>query len=250
MIPRGGSHHLGRGRSACSAVLPDLWTGTSTSSSGTSRCAVSPAVGAAGVSSDEQHGSVFGSGFSAPACTRGRSAGPLATLFLRRSRLSRPPLYPTPPFGISSSSLLRRGFSSTGAPAAPSNDPLSKDENPASSKTKNKEDLTAAVPLPTSIQLRGVFIASAIPFVGFGFLDNFLMILAGDAIDATLCVAFGFSTMAAAALGNTISDIAGVFSGGVVEDWARKMGIEMPPLSHEQRTLFPVKVRLTGNFVF
>ncbi len=69
------------------------------------------------------------------------------------------------------------------------------------------------------------------------------MILAGDAIDATFCVTFGFSTMAAAALGNTISDVAGVFCGGVVEDWAEKyLGIEMPPdLDQQQLKLQSVK---------
>ena len=41
------------------------------------------------------------------------------------------------------------------------------------------------------------------------------MIIAGDAIDKTLCVAMGFSSMAAAALGNTLSDVAGVFSGSL-----------------------------------
>jgi len=90
---------------------------------------------------------------------------------------------------------------------------------------------------PTSEQLRMLWIASALPFVGFGFLDNFLMILSGDLIDATLCVRFSLSTMAAAAIGNTISDAAGIFSGGVVEGVARKFGVEEPPLSNEQRKL-------------
>ena len=40
-----------------------------------------------------------------------------------------------------------------------------------------------------------------IPFVGFGFLDNALMIIAGDYIDTTIGVALGISTMAAAGFG-------------------------------------------------
>ncbi|CAD7946348.1 unnamed protein product [Amoebophrya sp. A25] len=94
----------------------------------------------------------------------------------------------------------------------------------------------------TSAQLRTVFIASAVPFIGFGFLDNFLMILVGDIVDATLCVKFGFSTMAAAALGNTFSDVCGVFSGGVIEDMAQRQGLEMPPLDADQLRATPVKV--------
>ncbi|CAD7970509.1 unnamed protein product [Amoebophrya sp. A120] len=100
---------------------------------------------------------------------------------------------------------------------------------------------------PTRNQLRRVFIASAIPFIGFGFLDNFLMILMGDAIDASLCVKFGFSTMAAAALGNTFSDVCGVFSGGVIEDYAQKRGIEMPALDSEQLKLTSVKTYQYGG---
>ncbi|VDK35740.1 unnamed protein product [Taenia asiatica] len=45
-------------------------------------------------------------------------------------------------------------------------------------------------------QLRLVFLASATPFIGFGFLDNFIMIVAGEYVDLTLATVFGFSTMA------------------------------------------------------
>jgi Transmembrane protein 65 len=41
--------------------------------------------------------------------------------------------------------------------------------------------------------------------------------LAGEYIDLTLGVTMGISTMAAAALGNLVSDVAGVGLGGVVE---------------------------------
>lgn len=81
------------------------------------------------------------------------------------------------------------------------------------------------------------FVASALPFVGFGFLDNFLMILFGELIDNTFCVMFNFSTMAAAAIGNTFSDVAGIFSGGAVENFARRCGIEEPELDYEQKNL-------------
>lgn len=78
-------------------------------------------------------------------------------------------------------------------------------------------------------------LASALPFIGFGFLDNFLMIVCGEYIDTTICVWFSFSTMAAAAIGNTISDCAGIFSGGAVESLAARFGVEEPPMEREQR---------------
>ncbi|CAK0890766.1 unnamed protein product [Prorocentrum cordatum] len=106
----------------------------------------------------------------------------------------------------------------------------------------------SAAEAPNGAQLRMLFLASALPFVGFGFLDNFLMILCGEAIDVNLCVIFNFSTMAAAAIGNTISDVAGIFSGGAVENLARHFGVEEPPMSSEQRLMRVTKVwQYTGQ---
>eukprot|EP00892_Ulva_mutabilis_P008577 jgi/Ulvmu1/6091/UM027_0069.1 len=86
-----------------------------------------------------------------------------------------------------------------------------------------------------------VFTASAIPFVGFGFLDNLIMIVAGDYIDASLGAAFCLSTMAAAGLGNLISDIAGIFCADSIESRARvfKYG-RMPRFSTAQAQSPPV----------
>ena len=50
-----------------------------------------------------------------------------------------------------------------------------------------------------------VFANNAIPFVGFGIIDNAVMIMAGDYIDCTIGVALGISTMAAAGLGKSFS---------------------------------------------
>lgn len=94
---------------------------------------------------------------------------------------------------------------------------------------------------PSKAQLHQVGLASALPFLGFGILDNAIMIIFGDFLDITFCSTFGFSTMAAAALGNTISDGFGVFSGGAVEDMAYKAGFEAPPLSRAQQALAVTK---------
>ena len=46
---------------------------------------------------------------------------------------------------------------------------------------------------PSSRECRICFVHNAVPFIGFGFLDNVVMIVAGDYIDSTLGVAFNIS---------------------------------------------------------
>ncbi|CAN8001797.1 unnamed protein product, partial [Ixodes hexagonus] len=87
---------------------------------------------------------------------------------------------------------------------------------------------------PTADQLRMMAIHNALPFVGFGFLDNLIMILAGDYIDTTLGIGLGISTMAAAGLGNAISDAAGIGSAWYVEKLAVKIGVQAPGLTPAQ----------------
>jgi len=86
----------------------------------------------------------------------------------------------------------------------------------------------------TSAQLKQLALLSAIPMVGFGFVDNLIMIMAGDVIDARLGLAFGVTTMAAAGLGNAVSDAAGVYLGGYIEIVAAKMGMKDPKLTKAQ----------------
>jgi len=54
---------------------------------------------------------------------------------------------------------------------------------------------------PSVAALRTLFVASAVPMVGFGAMDNFVMIQAGQYIDSTLGVQLGLATMTAAAAG-------------------------------------------------
>ncbi|KAL3775167.1 hypothetical protein ACHAWO_002626 [Cyclotella atomus] len=99
---------------------------------------------------------------------------------------------------------------------------------------------------PTREQLRVVTLHASIPFVGFGIMDNGILILAGEAIDTTVGVTLGISTMCAAAIGNIISDICGVAFGTVIEDTVAKFSKRfkippMPKLTHEQRNLRSVR---------
>lgn len=91
-----------------------------------------------------------------------------------------------------------------------------------------------AVPRPTSRQLRVVALHATIPMVGFGVMDNWLMIQFGEVFDWSLGVGFGLSTLAAAGLGNTVSDVAGVWCGDAVEGAAAKLNLPMHGLSTAQ----------------
>lgn len=92
----------------------------------------------------------------------------------------------------------------------------------------------AAILPPSTADLRQLAYHNSLPFVGFGFLDNFIMIMAGEYIDMTLGLKLGISTMAAAALGNTISDLLGIGSAWYVESFADKLGAHPPDLTPEQ----------------
>ncbi|GLD94357.1 hypothetical protein PINS_up002968 [Pythium insidiosum] len=86
-------------------------------------------------------------------------------------------------------------------------------------------------------ELKYVALQQGLPFIGFGFVDNAIMIIAGDYIDLTLGVSLGISSMAAAGIGNTISDIAGLGLGGVVEDFCARLGLPTPALTPAQMML-------------
>ncbi|CAB3409161.1 unnamed protein product [Caenorhabditis bovis] len=97
----------------------------------------------------------------------------------------------------------------------------------------------------TPEQVKGLFLVNSIPFIGFGLLDNMIMILAGEYIDQQLGAVLCISTMAAAALGNLISDIAGVGLAHYVEVGVQKVGIKHPVLTAAQ--LESPKARFSTN---
>ncbi|KAM6214328.1 transmembrane protein 65 [Rhynchocyon petersi] len=103
-----------------------------------------------------------------------------------------------------------------------------------------QEKLEAAP--PTQGQLRYVFIHNAIPFVGFGFLDNAIMIVAGTQIEMSIGIILGISTMAAAALGNLVSDLAGLGLAGYVEALASRLGLSIPDLTPKQVDMWQTRV--------
>eukprot|EP00933_Yihiella_yeosuensis_P054588 TRINITY_DN53071_c0_g1_i1.p1 TRINITY_DN53071_c0_g1~~TRINITY_DN53071_c0_g1_i1.p1 ORF type:complete len:323 (+),score=59.06 TRINITY_DN53071_c0_g1_i1:28-969(+) len=82
-----------------------------------------------------------------------------------------------------------------------------------------------------------VALAAFIPFVGFGAVDNGLMVIYGDVIDGTLGVTFGFSMLASAALGNAVSNIFGMLLHGTITKQADKIGLPDPRLTLAQQKL-------------
>lgn len=83
--------------------------------------------------------------------------------------------------------------------------------------------------------------------VGFGFMDNIIMIQAGDFIDATLGVTFGLTTLTAAALGNVCSDSSGVLFGGLVESMSEKLQLAKPNLTAAQAGMRVTRMAATGG---
>ncbi|XP_071778443.1 transmembrane protein 65 [Centroberyx gerrardi] len=95
---------------------------------------------------------------------------------------------------------------------------------------------------PSAAQIRYVLLHNAIPFVGFGFLDNAIMIAAGTQIELSIGVTLGISTMAAAALGNLVSDLAGLGLAGYVEALVSRLGMQGPDLTPKQVDMWQTKL--------
>ena len=87
---------------------------------------------------------------------------------------------------------------------------------------------------PDQRQCFALAIQVAIPFVGFGFLDNAIMILAGNSIENSLGAVLTLSTMAAAGLGNLLSDVAGIGLSNYIEAASHRLGLPDPRLTPQQ----------------
>jgi len=96
---------------------------------------------------------------------------------------------------------------------------------------------TAAAEAPLRRELSRHFFVCAVPMVGFGLMDNTIMIHAGNLIDCTLGVTFGLSTLSAAACGQICSDSAGVVFGGALDGLAKRLGLAPPRFTAAQRAL-------------
>ena len=100
---------------------------------------------------------------------------------------------------------------------------------------------------PTLRQLRILALRAAIPMVGFGAMDNFVMIQAGEAIDMSLGVAFGLSTLTAAGFGQIFSDVCGLTCGGMVDALVAKLHLPQHRMSPAQLNLKVSRVASTAG---
>ena len=105
------------------------------------------------------------------------------------------------------------------------------------------------VPRPSARDLRTIFFFNAVPFVAFGFVDNTVLIHAGDAIDASVGVTFGLSSLAAAAMGQIASDTSGVLFWSTIENAALRLGFAAPRLTPEQNVLRVTRLASTAGKV-
>ena len=100
---------------------------------------------------------------------------------------------------------------------------------------------TAAPQPPPRKVLWYHFMISAIPMIGFGYVDNTIMLRAGDLIDSTVGDTLKLDTMAAAGLGQSISDVCGVLFGSSIAAFASHLGLKAAKFSDSQKDLRSVR---------
>jgi hypothetical protein len=104
-------------------------------------------------------------------------------------------------------------------------------------REEERENGRTEVMPPSWKQLRLLCYQNMLPFIGFGFLDNFIMITVADRIQETMGVMFCLTTMAAAGMGNMVSDLAGLGLADRVDALCRSLGIPDPQLTSPQLSL-------------
>uniref|UniRef100_A0A4W3J5N5 Transmembrane protein 65 n=1 Tax=Callorhinchus milii TaxID=7868 RepID=A0A4W3J5N5_CALMI len=102
-------------------------------------------------------------------------------------------------------------------------------------------DLSSSIINFPSFSHLAVFLHSAIPFVGFGFLDNAIMIVAGTQIELSIGVIFGISTMAGMIATGLRTSFA-ISLAGYVEALAYRLGLPCPDLSPKQADMWQTRV--------
>lgn len=100
---------------------------------------------------------------------------------------------------------------------------------------------------PTRQQLFYVAIGAVCPFMGFGMVDNGLMVIFGDVLDGTIGCLLGCSMLGCAALGNAISNVFGMLLHGTIHRCSEKLGLPDPHLTNQQRKLHSVHNWSTGG---
>jgi len=116
---------------------------------------------------------------------------------------------------------------------------------PFDALVKQGSDEEERVERPTNAQLRAYSFRVALPFFGFGLIDNFLMLMFGDIIDLTLSQKFGVSMLFSAGLGNVFADSIGAYSSDLIERVSKTFTPRTAKLTHKQLMLKSVRNRNT-----
>jgi len=116
---------------------------------------------------------------------------------------------------------------------------------PFDAVVKQSTDTKDKVERPTKEQIRAYSFRVALPFFGFGLIDNFLMLTFGDIIDLTLSQKLGVSMLFSAGLGNVFADSVGAWTSDIIEKFSDKFTPKSAKLTHEQLMMKSVRRRNT-----
>ena len=111
----------------------------------------------------------------------------------------------------------------------------------ASSKTANQS---------LAQSMLGAFVRVIPANFVFGFIDNVIMVLVGESIDANIAQKLQWSTMAAAGLGNATSDIAGVLGAQSIDNALEKINLNVPEVAEKHEKSWAVKFAQIGGGAF
>jgi tRNA-specific adenosine deaminase 1 len=98
---------------------------------------------------------------------------------------------------------------------------------------ESAEEVTNETVAPNLKQVITRLVKKSSKMFVFGFIDNFIMVLVGDLIDASLASTLGLSTMAAAGLGNALSDAVGEAGSDKIDGLLGKIGLDTATISDE-----------------
>ncbi|KAG5464540.1 hypothetical protein LSCM1_00730 [Leishmania martiniquensis] len=109
--------------------------------------------------------------------------------------------------------------------------------NPECGTSETTSTASSTAPASQAVPLAALFmiaLEAGLPFVGFGFLDNATMILAGDMIDGSLGFYLNCSVLASAAMGNVCSGVLGMQLHGLIDKAVQKLNFNTPVLTEDQ----------------
>jgi hypothetical protein len=105
-------------------------------------------------------------------------------------------------------------------------------------------------PMPTRKQFLQLHVQSAVPFIGFGFFDNMIMLTVGGAIENTIGVSLCLTSLAAAGMGQMVSDACGITLQGLIERFSDQLGLPRPNLTAQQRNMKCVQTFILASRIF